>query len=66
MIRICKFNSHVNEISDFLKTRNIDFIIEECLGRCDLCHSGAFVEKDGEFISASTPDLLIENLKVIL
>jgi uncharacterized protein YuzB (UPF0349 family) len=63
MIKLCKFNSFHVEVSDFLENNNIEYSIEECLGRCDLCHSGAFIQIDEDYISAENGEKLIIEIK---
>lgn len=64
MIKLCKFNSFCEEIARNLDEKNIPYTIDECIWRCDLCQTGAFVQKDKEFISAnSVKDLMDKILK---
>lgn len=65
MIRVCKFNKYNKEVSEYLASKNIAFSVGDCLGRCDLCHSGAFVQYDDEFISAENGEVLILKLEAL-
>lgn len=68
MIKICSNNDYYDEVSEYLFSKGIDFNSENCLGRCDLCHSGAFVQHDEEFIAAENATILIiklETLKIL-
>lgn len=64
MIRICKFTDCYDELVLALKENNILFTDEECLGRCDLWHSCAFVQKEEEYIQADNVNRLIEILNL--
>jgi uncharacterized protein YuzB (UPF0349 family) len=63
MVKVCKFTNCFNELTSALDDAGIDYSTEECLGRCDLCHSTAFVQKDDEFISDDKIDILINKIK---
>ncbi|MBB6215477.1 uncharacterized protein YuzB (UPF0349 family) [Anaerosolibacter carboniphilus] len=63
MIKVCKFTDCHDELVRALEENNILFTDEECLQRCDLCHSCAFVKKDEEYIHADDVKELIEILK---
>ena len=65
MIKICNYNEYYNEVSEYLSNKGIDFDSEECLGRCDLCHSGAFVQYNEEFIADKNAELLILKLETL-
>lgn len=66
MIKICMFNKYHDEIVTFLQENNTNFSSEECLLRCDLCHTGAFVKMDSAFIFDKNIDVLLEKLKILL
>jgi uncharacterized protein YuzB (UPF0349 family) len=66
MIKVCKFNKYHDEIVNFLEKNNANFSSEECLLRCDLCHSGAFVKMDSEFIFDENVDTFLGKLKIML
>lgn len=65
MIKICSNNEYYNEVSEYLSNKDIDFNSEECLGRCDLCHSGAFVQYKEGFIADENVELLILKLETL-
>jgi uncharacterized protein YuzB (UPF0349 family) len=65
MIKICNNNKYYNEVFEYLSNKGIDVNSKECLGRCDLCHSGAFVQHDEEFITAENAKLLILKLEAL-
>ena len=60
------FNKYHDEIVNFLQENNTSFSSEECLLRCDLCHTGAFVKIDSVFIFDKNIDLFLEKLKIML
>lgn len=62
MIKLCKFNSYHEEVSSFLIKKGVGHTIEECLDRCDLCHSGAFIQIGSEYIAAADGKGLIERI----
>jgi uncharacterized protein YuzB (UPF0349 family) len=64
LIKVCKFTDCYDELVQALKGNNILFTDEECVKRCDLCHSCAFVQKDGEYIQADNVNKLIEILNL--
>lgn len=66
MIKLCKFNSYQEEVSNYLTGRGLGHSIDECLGRCDLCHSGAFVQVGEDYITAENGAALIEKLNSML
>lgn len=63
MIKLCKFNSYHEEVSNFLIEKVVEHTIEECLGRCDLCHSGAFIQIGDDYIAAEDGKSLIEKIR---
>jgi uncharacterized protein YuzB (UPF0349 family) len=65
MIKICSNNKYSNEVSEYLFNKDIEINSEECLCRCDLCHSGAFVQYNEELIAAENVKSLILKLETL-
>ena len=65
LIKVCKFTDCHDELVQALNENSILFTDEECLGRCDLCHSCAFVQRNGEYIQATNVNKLIEILNLV-
>lgn len=63
MIKLCKYNKFHDEVLNYLADKRISAESAECLGRCDLCHSGAFVQVNEEFIADANVEGLIAKLK---
>ncbi len=63
MVKVCKFTDCYDELIEALNDNNIEYIDDECLGRCDLYHSTAFVQIDDDFISDDNIDDLILKIK---
>jgi uncharacterized protein YuzB (UPF0349 family) len=63
MIEVCRFNLYFEELTAALEANNIGYTTKDCLGRCDLCHSSAFVKYQDEFISEDSVENLIKRLR---
>ncbi|MBU5592005.1 YuzB family protein [Clostridium sp. MSJ-4] len=63
MIRLCAFSKYADDIISLLEKENLEFTLEECLLRCDLCRSIPFVRVGNEFITSDTIEGLIHKLK---
>jgi uncharacterized protein YuzB (UPF0349 family) len=59
-------SEYCDQISEFLDSRGIDYSTKGCLGRCDLCSTGAFIEREGEFIYEEDGDTLIDELLKVI
>ena len=62
MIKVCTFSKYYDDIIDFLQENNIDYTSEECLIRCDLCHTHPFVKIDKSFISDENINIFYKKL----
>ena len=62
MMEICKFTVYFDELTAALEENGMEYSVQECLGRCDLCHSTAFVKKGEEYISAENVEQLMDKL----
>lgn len=65
MVKLCKHNKYTSEVSAFLSENAIEHIVENCLDRCDLCHTGAFIKQGDIFISGNNGEELIDNIKAL-
>ncbi len=63
IVKVCSLTDFYDELTAALKENNIAYTDKECLGRCDLCHSTAFVQKGDEFISKDSIEAPIEKIK---
>ncbi|WP_416828536.1 YuzB family protein [Ectobacillus polymachus] len=44
------------------KDSNLDVIEYGCLGHCGICYEGPYALVNGEVVSGTTPDELVENI----
>lgn len=56
MVKICKSSMKYKEIKEYLESNDIEYIEDDCVGRCDLCHREIlfYIENDRAVIIEET------------
>ncbi|GAB6189612.1 hypothetical protein JCM30566_13530 [Marinitoga arctica] len=62
MIKVCKNNKGIEEFIEYLKKKNIEYSIENCLDECKICHSKLFFKKNEDTIIADSTEELIDKI----
>lgn len=63
LLKVCRYNKYFYEISKYLNDNSVEYSIEECLGRCDICSSAAFIQNGDYFITGVDADDLIDKIR---